>query len=395
MRFRPPAGVLPAGARWALARAFWPPAVQPPAVEAASAIRDVEALRLGARIASRIPAWVLESELGPAGASRLREKRAAAAARTLLVRRSLLEALAVARRAEMAPVLLKFAALEALGALSEASRGASDVDLLLDSRSALALREALLAEGWRATAEREEEHHLAAVSRPPGLPIEIHTRLPGIRVGTASVDAAGLEEAGLLELCEGVLIGARVPKPEVVVAHLLVHGLAQHGASPRAYPMFQPFADAIDLGWPGKEWRVGAEAIAAWVERSVSRAELEAAARLCVRLAEGDPLVFDESASDSAEAALLHHCVWGMLDEGYRASLRLRAVGMPLSDLPTWRAGLREVRRALAPRASELVSIYGGRPSRGRLLWLRFYRPFDLVGRTVGTLVRKAQVRRG
>ena len=398
IRFRPPERPLEPGARWALARAFWSPGAPSPAAEPETALCAVERLRLGARVASRIAGATLTAELGAAGAARLREERLAAAARAMHVRTSLREVLAVARRLGVAPVLLKLAALDARGALADGSRGASDADVLLDRPEAIALRDALRAEDWRASDAREEEHHLAAVCRPRGVPLEIHTKVPGIRLagGVDSADAGGLERAGLLERATGELAGARVPVAEVIAAHLLVHGLAQHGASPRAYPMFQPFADAIDLGWPGEPGpEAGVRAIATWVERSVDRPTLEAAARLCSRLAAGDAALLEETAAASAESALLHHCVWGMLDEDYRDSLRLSAVASPLSDLPPWRASLRELRRAVAPRASELIAIYGGRPSFGRILWLRLIRPLDLVARTVRTMRSRAQVRRG
>jgi hypothetical protein len=425
VRFRPPRRPLEPAVRWALARAFWPLSGEqlgapfdvelgaPFAVELGAsfaaepedALRAVETLRLERRVASRVPEEILVAELGEAGARTLREARRAAVARGLHVRGSLLEVLAVARELGVAPVLLKFAALEALGVLRDGSRGASDVDLLLDAEEARALRLELVARGWRATGERQEEHHLAAVCRPGGAPIEIHTRMLGVRlrVGDASADATSLARAGLLEGCGGELEGARVPDRSVVAAHLLVHGLAQHGSSPRAYPMLQPFADLIDLGWPttaegevrsAGEAAGGVAAIASWVERSLGRAELEAAARLCSRLTGGDASLFEEGVSESPEVALLHHSVRGMLDARYAASLRLQAVIVPVSDLPGWRARLGGVFRAIAPRSNELAAIYGERrPGPGKLLWLRIYRPFDLAGRTLRTLVRKAQLR--
>ncbi len=37
------------------------------------------------------------------------------------------------------------------------------------------------------------------------------------------------------------------------MAHLLVHGLGQHGFSPGAYPLIQLLADLQDLGFTGEQ----------------------------------------------------------------------------------------------------------------------------------------------
>ncbi|HVS13049.1 MAG TPA: nucleotidyltransferase family protein [Thermoanaerobaculia bacterium] len=383
LRFHPPERRLPAGVRWALARAFGP-------IEAATwvgAEEGVEAagrLRLAARIASRVASGSLIAELGAQGAGALRRERMAAAARAAWLAEAATDAIAVLQRAGLAPVLLKFVALSARGCLAEGARAASDVDLLLDEHSGRVARGALLAEGFVELGGPGEQHHLPAVAHPRGAVVEIHTATLGVRLGARSASASELERAGLLEAAGGAWRGARLPTREVLVAHALAHGLAQHGLSPRAYPLLQPWADLADLDWPADRADRAAEVepIRALLRGTLADDEVAAAAELALRLRVADSELLAGVAADGAAATLLHHLVWGLLDHRYGDALRVRAVTEPLSDDSSSRALLRAVRRALWPSQDELAAIYG-RPRERVGLWLRLYRPLDLVGRSV------------
>jgi hypothetical protein len=386
MRFRPPERVLPDGVRWALIRAFGPEERAPVAAPD-DAVEAAIRLRVAPRIASRSPAPALAAEIGAEGAERLRRERMAAAARATWIADAGAEAVAILREAGLAPVLLKLVALTARGCLAEGARAASDVDLLLDERTAEAARAALLAAGFGEAGAEREEHHLAALLHPRGVVVEIHTSMLGVRPGRRSADAAELDRAGLLEPAGGVWRGARLPVREALAAHALAHGLAQHGLSPRAYPLLQPLADLVDLGWParGGDGVVDPSDVARvlrLLRGTLSDREVAAAAEAVDRLRRKAPDLLEGVASDGDAAALLHHMVWGLLDERYRDALRVRAVTEPLSDLPPARALARATRRALWPSRDELAAIYG-RPRGEVPFWLRLYRPVDLVGRTL------------
>jgi hypothetical protein len=372
-RFAPPAVELSAELLWGLRRAFGPVEVEIAAGDPAAAVELAGRLDLAARIGARVPQERLAAECGEAGAARLRAARAQAAAAGLRVLAAAGEVAAVAVGAGIRVAWLKFAGLAALGLPVLGSRGVGDLDLLVGPEEAGVLAAALRAAGFRAGPDVAYEHHLAALLAPAGVPVEIHDRLPGVRLAARrSATFGDLEAAGLLAASREPFAPGLVPAARVQRAHLLVHALAQHGLAPAAYPGLRLFGDLLALGAPGEP-----------VPVDLSPREVAAAEELAAALGRGEIPV----AGDARR--LLDHLLAGALDARYREGLKLSFGRGEPSDLPPWRRHLAWLRRALCPSAAELAAIYGEPRGRGHRLLLRLWRPLDLAGRTVRALASR------
>jgi hypothetical protein len=195
-----------------------------------------------------------------------------------------------------------------------------------------------------------------------------------------SATADDLAAAGLL-VALGALPGcAAAPAPAVTAAHVLVHGLAQHGWAPVSYPPLKMVADLVDLGWGGEEGPSLAARAVPWVEPEVAAAEVEAARRLALALAAGhDAAAW--AAGASGEALLLRHALAGQLDPGYARSLRLGLFHRQPSDRREPARLGRLLARTVWLSRAQVDAIYG--PPRHPLGYLgrRLGRPFDLLAR--------------
>jgi Uncharacterised nucleotidyltransferase len=369
-RFRPPRLAITPEVRWMLLRAFGP--AESPfagAVEPAAALAMARLFEVSPRIAARHGRERLSRELGAETADGFARDRAAAAAVGL---RLMAAARRIAERAAPLGVpvaFLKFAALEGTGRLAPGSREACDVDALVPEDRAGELWRALLAAGYRASGLPEPEHQLPALADPEGSAVEIHRLLPGVRLaGGSSATYEALARAGLLVTLPDFPGRCSAPAPEVLAAHAVVHGLAQHGFWPSTYSLLRMVADLIDLG-PLTDRAL------AWVAQDVSADEAEAVRRLCSRLAAGE----DAAGWDAPEETLLRHVLAGRLDPGYERSLRLGLFRSQPSD----RAPAVRLARSLLGTVflsdAQIDAIYG--PPRSRLGYLgrRLARPFDLL----------------
>ena len=168
------------------------------------------------------------------------------------------------------------------------------------------------------------------------------------------------------------------PSDEVMLAHVLVHGIAQHGLSPHGYPMARMLADVQDLGADDQVWQNACR----WIERDVSREEVEAAAGLAERLAAGEDPAEVAVVEDGA-GTMLRHLVAGVLDEGYAHSMKFRSLTDKPRDMGRVRAAAKTMRGALLPTKAQIDILYGPpRTELGYWGW-RLWRPFDLVLRAV------------
>jgi len=79
---------------------------------------------------------------------------------------------------------------------------------------------------------------------------------------------------------------AHVPLPEVLLAHAIGHGIAQHGFVPQSYPLLRLVANAIDLDMVGNRARV-MQALS-WVQPDVSEQEVFALQELAESLTAGN-----------------------------------------------------------------------------------------------------------
>jgi len=170
--------------------------------------------------------------------------------------------------------------------------------------------------------------------------------------------------------------GCYLPSDEVVLAHLLVHGIAQHGLSPQGYPMARMLADVQDLGADDDVWQTARR----WIERDASREEVEAVAAFAGRLGAGENPVA-VVAGDDDTGALLRHLLAGVLDEGYSRSLKFRSLSATPKDTNRVQAMAKTLRGALLPTRAQIDILYGPpRTELGYWGW-RLWRPFDLVVR--------------
>jgi len=332
---------------------------------------------LAARIASRTPLEVLEAELGSETAGWFREEHTGAAARSLVADRVCRDVAAAGGALGLDLVFLKGAALHLAGMVAPGSRNMSDVDVLAQGDGARRLQAAMVEAGCKVFEARESEHQLQLLTHRLGLGIEIHKIIPGVRLGGgSSATASELIERGLVLPAPGLEDGCYLPSDEVVLAHLLVHGIAQHGMAPDAYPMSRMLADVQDIGVGDDGW----ETAIRWIERDASREEVEAVAGLVRRLGAGeDPAVV--AAGDDDEGALLRHVLAGVLDESYAKSMKFRSLTAKPKDVTRARALTKTMRGALFPTKAQIDILYGPpRTELGYWGW-RLWRPFDLVGR--------------
>jgi len=375
-----------------LLRAFGPEAAAAPeAIDLAAAITLAETLGLAARIGARARsapalrnALVESSDLGATLARGSQD----AAVRQLRARELALEIAATARSSRVPCCLLKGAALDASGVLASGSRPIGDVDVLVPERCAATLVSALIANGFRAGAGGGYPHQLPALVHPVLGLVEVHRHLPGVAKPGARRFATfdDLEAAGMLVPCGELGGGVALPARPALLAHLLAHGLAQHGFQPAAYPALRLVGDLIDLGLA----EAGADELLtealSWIERSVPAGEARAAAVLCRQLARG------EMPGDESDAAkLLRHFVAGRLDDRYAKRLKLVQLTHPVTPASGLRRYWSTAKGLLVLSRTQIEHVYGKPRSRWGYLGRRLQRPFDLMWRGARALYASAR----
>ena len=385
-RFDPPAVEVGPELRWVLWRAYGP------AGEGLGGSSDLDPARalelaglfaLGARIGARTPRDVLEAEIGAEAAGRIHDEYAAAAALCLVVGQVCREVAAAGAGLAIPMIFIKGAALQLEGTVAPGSREMSDVDVLVPMDGLRPLQEALIAAGCRPLDAPESEHQLQLLTHRTGLGIELHRNIPGLRVAGGKAATAGdLIAGGLCRPAPGMPEGYFVPTREVTLAHVLVHGLAQHGMAPRAYPMSRMLADVQDLALSDEDWQRFLGAAFSWILEDVSREEAEAVAALARRLGAGEDPVTVARGNDPP-ARLLRHLVAGAMEERYVRAMRLRNLAAHPTDGS--RAGwlARVGFHALFLTDTQIDLIYGKPRSALGYLGRRLLRPFDLVWRAV------------
>ncbi|MFL6261981.1 MAG: nucleotidyltransferase family protein [Thermoanaerobaculia bacterium] len=386
LRFRPPRLAYTPEARWMLLRAFGPAGAPfPGAFDPAAALALARRFEVAARIAVRQGRERLRAEVGEEAAAGFARDRARAAAAGMRLMEEVRRVAAVAAELGVPLACLKFAALEGTGLLAAGSRGACDADLLAPGERAEELWRALAAAGFQGSGLPEAEHQLAALKGPQGGVIEIHRHLPGVRLeGGASATFEALDRAGLLLPLPDLPGRCAAPAPAVTAAHVLVHGLGQHGYWPSSYSLLKMAADLLDLGsLTGRA--------AAWVERDVSAAEVAAVRRLLERLAAGE----DPAEWTGPEEELLRHILAGRLDKEYAGSLRLGLFRPQPSERSRPAQLARAVLGAVFLTDAQIDAVYGRPRTRLGYLGRRLARPFDLLLRLGSYGARWARLRRG
>jgi hypothetical protein len=372
--------------RWLLRRAFGPAAesVQGSSGLAFEPLRDrAQRFDLAARIGARTPQEALTAELGPEAAQWFRKQHSQAAARFLIAEAVCRELAEAGHRLKIPLIFLKGSALQLSGMAAVGSRNMGDIDVLVPGDGTGRLQAALVESGCTVLEAPESEHQLQHLSHRLGLGIEVHKIVLGVRLtGGSSAMADDLIDADHVQSAPGLGNGCFLPCDEVMLAHVLVHGIAQHGLSPEAYPMARMLADAQDLGVDGGRLAAFLDGGFAWIADDVSREEVEATTRLALRLGAGeDPA--DVAAAEDAVGRVLRHLVAGAIDEGYVHSLKFRGLTDRPRDMGRLRAAVRTLRGAVLLTKAQVDILYGP-PRTGLGYWgWRLWRPFDLVARAV------------
>ena len=215
----------------------------------------------------------------------------------------------------MTVIFLKGAALQLGGLTPAGSRDMCDVDVLVPADETRRLQEALVGAGCRVTEAPEAEHQLQFLTHATGLGIEVHRSIPGLRLeGRAFADSETLLSGGLVERLPDGPGGGLIPSRELLFAHLMVHGIAQHGLAPDAYPFSRVLGDVQDLDLSRDEFDSFMESGFRWIEQDVNRAEVEAVYVLACSLAAGeDPI--EIARSEGGEGVVLRHLIAGATDE--------------------------------------------------------------------------------
>ncbi len=235
------------------------------------------------------------------------------------------------------------------------------------------------------------------LTHPTGLGIEVHRLIPGVRLdGGSSATAEQVIERGLCRKLEALPGESYAPEQQVLAAHVLVHGIAQHGLSPDNYPWSRFLADVQDLQLGAAGGSEILDAVMPWIERDARTEEVGAVLELVDRLGSGeDPL--ELAAGEDRPATLLRHLVAGAFDDDYVQSMRLARRTQHLSDQPRWRRLAVDGWRTVWLTRPQVDKLYGAPKSELGYWGWRLWRPFDLVGRAwrYGLAAVRHRVRRG
>ncbi len=229
----------------------------------------------------------------------------------------------VGERESIPLVLLKGTALLAAGDLEPGARIVTDLDVLVPEPQAAAFQRLLIETGAREEDEPGTEHHLPRLAFPTGAALDIHVRLPGLKLGTPRRDATYdlLEEAGGMVPLESFGAGVSRPSRRSLAAHLLVHGFEQHLLR-SGYPLMRAVGDLADLLADDDDWSAFERQFGDATELAVPLG-LRRSVRSLVRALKAGGLV-DELASSPDEPAsrLLRHIVATATRPDYTESLR-------------------------------------------------------------------------
>ena len=392
LRFNPPQLELSPELLWVLDAAFGSSGGSGRAsIDASAALDLARRLSLAHRIGARVREPDLIAALGRDVARTFVVHRLDATARMRPLLTLIPELSDAAQRAGLPLVLLKFGALNARGLTPPGSRIAGDLDVLVPADALGAAVDLLVGLGFGPRTKQGPEHHLPEYVDADGRIVELHDRLPGVRAAgqRRSARFADLEAAGGLATLAGDST-VQIPRADVLAAHLVVHGLAQHGFSPHSYPLTRMLSDLVDL--VGTEAPGLLESAYPWIASGVSQAESAALDALCRELTTG--IEQTSGPEDEDARLLLRHMLAGLLDERYRSSLRLADVIHPMTDGSRIMAVMRTGLDLLLPDAAGLDRLEGRLGSRFGRAGLLAARPLHLAGRLVTHVASHLRARR-
>lgn len=393
--YRPPFVDIPPGVAGALDMAFGPVDEKLFCESDGDVVEAAQRMVLSGRIASRWPSQILEGLLDSEGTEACRQDLRRTALAELRAE-AIVETISVAAHSLNMPVVfLKGAAMVMEDLVLSGSRGLVDVDVLAPEGREHQLQDRLKADGCIEPKDLPSgEHQLQVLAHPLGLAVEVHLCLRGVRAPSGdSMTFSDLRENSSIRLLPGLPGEASVPSHDLLLAHALVHGLAQHGLNPKSYPMLRFVGDMVDLNLVGSLESGEFERWKALVEQDVSLVEIEALSDMCRRLQSGDGTKTIWTGNDGA-ALMLRHLVLGAVDAEYRDSLRLRSLASVLPSRGRGATLMRTVWGATILTRGQIEAVYGTPSSRWGYWFYRLYRPFDLAKRTFHYAMAAIKARR-
>jgi hypothetical protein len=384
-RFNPPDLPAPPGVFWALQRAFGPLGTTVELIETPKE-RLQAASRLGLlpRISARQPETVLALELGDETAQKLTVRTRIQMAYGLAIEATQRQISSVAQVENIPIVLLKFAALYAKKKVTVASRAACDLDILVTPADVPRLTENLLRLGFTRLNLHSPAHQPVVLKSPSSVAIELHVHLPYVRTieGGPFADLPSLQNACLLERYFPDNDVVFLPKDELLIAHLIAHGIAQHGFEPKTYPLLRMVSDLFDLGVAVTD-RFELD-VFPLVSTDVSRDEAEALRQLVASLREKDVCALWGLRTN--DALLVRHFVLAVLNERYQARVLLKRTTQTFSETGIWPNIYHFVEFGLLLSNDQFDKIY---PNKNEsYFWLRVKRPFDFIRRGLSRIYR-------
>lgn len=331
LRFTPPTSGIPSEVDYVLTRAFGP--IVPFQPQNGQLVLNVaNRLDLSARMATRIPRRMLETEVGVEATElmfQVRRKVAERAMRVVMGARLIAQFL---QKIRCPVVFLKGAALHLLKSVAISSRDCGDIDFMVPGTRVKDATNILEMNGWQRICEPNPPHHPVMLKSKEFPVADIHDRLPGLYAPGAN-NWLTFEEAKKLDLIKPLAEmpeGTFILTSDVMAAHAVVHSIAHHGFRPASQPSpFRMVADLMDLKDPDEEPASGLKRVTSLIYPTLDPVEIEAVIALVRALARGE---LGYWLRDEPSAVLLRHFLAGVFDDRYAAKLDIDGVLHPFFE---------------------------------------------------------------
>jgi hypothetical protein len=175
-----------------------------------------------------------------------------------------------------------------------------------------------------------------------------------------------------------------LPKDELLIAHLIAHGLAQHGFEPKTYPLLRMVSDLFDLGVAETD-RFESD-VFPLVSTDVSRDEVLALIELVTSLRKKD--VTTCWTDEHNTALLLRHFVLAAINEQYQARVLLRRVVQTYREIGVTSTARELIQYTFFLPNDHLAKLYG----KTTPYWiLRLSRPLNFAWRSIKRLYKSTR----
>lgn len=349
-RLHPPKLAWSPELEWVFLRAFGPLGATVPSGSAERRRILAHSTELARRIAARTSRAALAHELGNDATEGLSVLLREQVARGLAVLETERVCCQIASENGLDCVLLKFAAMQRLGVVSVSLRGTQDLDLLVNEADLPQWTQCLEANGASRVTHWVPGYHPAVYHSQADVNVELHVRLPYLRSpsGANGVKLAELRESGLQPAMAPRAPHVFLPSTPLLVAHLIAHGLLQHGYAPAAYPALRLVSDLVDLGCD-RDPALGEQA-KQWLGDGLETDDLAGLSELVGHCAQGT--VGAMVGTRSAGEHMLRHLLGSALDDSYRRRLRVSRLGQVLTETGLW-STVRHLGRAMLRNAGK------------------------------------------